>query len=118
MPHLLPARPPRWRTSPHTSLGRQPTRSRPRVRPPRKARGRAPAGSSAVGSANSSRMRFASLSWRISGCETRSAGPCSTADGQDDMEFREITEGDIPDLFAVRVATHENAYSREELLAL
>jgi ribosomal protein S18 acetylase RimI-like enzyme len=34
------------------------------------------------------------------------------------VEFREITEDDIPDLFAVRVATHENALSREELSSL
>ncbi len=39
------------------------------------------AGSSAVGSANSSPMRFANSSWRISGYETRSAGRCSNADG-------------------------------------
>lgn len=31
------------------------------------------------------------------------------------MEFREITAADVPALFAVRVATHENALSREEL---
>ena len=41
---------------------------------------RAPAGSSASGSANSCRRRFANSSWTISGCETRSAGRCSTAD--------------------------------------
>ncbi len=40
---------------------------------------------SAVGSANSSPMRFANWSWRISGCETRSAGRCSTADGRDGL---------------------------------
>ena len=34
------------------------------------------------------------------------------------MDFREITERDIPALFVVRVATHENALSREELTAL
>src|SRR5438876_1011601 len=49
------------------------------------ARVRAPAGASAVGSANSSPMRFANSSWRISGCETRSAGRCSTADGRDGL---------------------------------
>jgi Imm-5 like putative immunity protein len=49
------------------------------------ARVRAPAGSSAVGSANSSPMRFANSSWRISGCETKSAGRCSTADGRDGL---------------------------------
>ena len=40
-------------------------------------------GKSAVGSANSSPLRFANSSWRISGCATRSAGRCSTADGHD-----------------------------------
>lgn len=34
------------------------------------------------------------------------------------MNFREITIADIPDLFAVRVATHENKLSPEELTAL
>ncbi len=34
------------------------------------------------------------------------------------MEFREIRSDDIPSLFAVRVATHENALSREQLTAL
>jgi ribosomal protein S18 acetylase RimI-like enzyme len=34
------------------------------------------------------------------------------------MEFREITSGDIPDLFAVRIATRENALSHDELAAL
>ena len=34
------------------------------------------------------------------------------------MHFREITEADIPALFEVRVATHENRLTREELLAL
>src|SRR5215207_9632940 len=70
--------------SPHTSSVLRPTRSRPRVRPPPSARVRAPAGSSAGGSANSSLMRFATSSWKISGCATSSAGRCSTADGRDD----------------------------------
>jgi GNAT superfamily N-acetyltransferase len=34
------------------------------------------------------------------------------------LEFREITEADIPALFRVRVATHENRLSLEELKAL
>ncbi|MBN1310936.1 MAG: GNAT family N-acetyltransferase [Anaerolineae bacterium] len=34
------------------------------------------------------------------------------------MKFREITDDDIPALFTVRVATHENALSREELTAM
>jgi hypothetical protein len=34
------------------------------------------------------------------------------------MKFREITADDIPALFAVRAATHENRLSREELTAL
>ena len=45
-----------WRMSPHTSLVLRPTRSRPRVRRPPDGRVRAPAGTSAVGSANRSRM--------------------------------------------------------------
>src|ERR1700674_5846357 len=80
MPHLLPARLQRWRMSPHTSSVLRPTRSRPRVRPPPDTTVRASAEASAVGSANSSPMRFANSSWRISGCETKSAGRCSTAD--------------------------------------
>ena len=79
---LLPKRQ-RWRMSPRTSSVRLLTRSRPHVLLHRKERARAPAGSSAVGSAGSSRLRSANLSWRISGCETRSAGRCSTADGRD-----------------------------------
>ncbi len=50
------------------------------MRPPRKVRRRALAGSSASGSATSSRRRFASLFWTTSGSETTSAGRCSTAD--------------------------------------
>jgi GNAT superfamily N-acetyltransferase len=34
------------------------------------------------------------------------------------LHIREITEDDIPDLFVVRVATHENQLSREELASL
>ncbi len=34
------------------------------------------------------------------------------------LHFREITRGDIPTLFRVRVATRENAYTREELQGL
>ena len=34
------------------------------------------------------------------------------------MSIREITEDDIPALFVVRVATHENQLSREQLAAL
>jgi GNAT superfamily N-acetyltransferase len=34
------------------------------------------------------------------------------------MNLREITDADIPALFEVRVATHENRLTREELLAL
>jgi GNAT superfamily N-acetyltransferase len=34
------------------------------------------------------------------------------------MNFREITEADIPALFEVRVVTHENRLTREELTAL
>src|SRR5207237_10218648 len=80
---MLPARRQWWRMSPHTSSVLRPTRSGLRVRRPPEARVRAPAGSSAVGSADSFRMRFANSSWRISGCETRSAGRCSTVDGRD-----------------------------------
>ena len=47
--------------------------------------GERPAGSSASGSANSCRRRFASLSWTTSGSETTSAGRCSTADGHDGL---------------------------------
>src|SRR5438105_4936441 len=80
---MLPDRRQWWRMSPHTSSVLRPTRSGLRVRRPPEARVRAPAGSSAVGSADSFRMRFANSSWRISGCETRSAGRCSTVDGRD-----------------------------------
>ncbi len=55
------------------------------------ARVSAPAGASAVGSANSSPLRFANSSWRISGCATRSAGRCSTADGRDGVSARPNT---------------------------
>jgi len=34
------------------------------------------------------------------------------------MKFREILQDDIPDLFAVRTATHENRLTREELSSL
>jgi len=34
------------------------------------------------------------------------------------MNIREITENDIPALFAVRIATHENRLTREELTSL
>lgn len=34
------------------------------------------------------------------------------------MKIREITKADVPDLFAVRVATHENRLTRDELAAL
>jgi GNAT superfamily N-acetyltransferase len=34
------------------------------------------------------------------------------------MALREITKDDVPDLFAVRVATHENRLTREELASL
>jgi GNAT superfamily N-acetyltransferase len=34
------------------------------------------------------------------------------------MDIREITEDDIPALFVVRVATHENRLTREELTSL
>lgn len=34
------------------------------------------------------------------------------------LRFREIVRGDVPALFAVRVATRENAYTREELRGL
>jgi hypothetical protein len=79
-PDMLPARRPWWRMSPHTSLVLRPTPSRPRVRLPLKVRRRALAGSSASGSANSCRRRFASWFWTTSGSETTSAGRCSTAD--------------------------------------
>ena len=42
--------------------------------------GESSGGSSADGSANSSLTRSASWSWMISGCETASAGRCSTAE--------------------------------------
>src|SRR5438132_3597904 len=77
---MLPARRRWWRMSPHTSSVLRPTRSRPRAPRPPSAMPRLPAGSSAVGSANNFRMRFATSSWRISGCETRSAGRCSSVD--------------------------------------
>ena len=82
MPRMLPVRRRRWRMSPRTSSALQPTRSRPRARLRPEARARVPAGSSAAGSATSCRMRFAILSWTISGCETTSAGRYSTADGR------------------------------------
>ena len=53
------------------------------VRAAAQRRGRAAGRRSASGSATSSRMRFASLSWTISGCETISAGRCSTAEPTD-----------------------------------
>ena len=34
------------------------------------------------------------------------------------MRIREITNADVPDLFAVRVQTHENRLTRDELAAL
>jgi ribosomal protein S18 acetylase RimI-like enzyme len=34
------------------------------------------------------------------------------------MRFRETTEADVPDLFAVRVATHENRLTQEELSSI
>ena len=34
------------------------------------------------------------------------------------MNFREITEADVPELFVVRAATRENALSREQLAGL
>ena len=82
---MLPARRQGWRMSPHTSSVRRPTPSKPRVRPRRKVRRRAPAGSNASGSANSCRRRFANSYSTTSGSETTSAGRCSTADGRNGL---------------------------------
>jgi hypothetical protein len=84
MPHTQPARRQWWRMSPRTSSVLPPTQSRRRVRRAPDARS-APAGLSAAGSANSSRMRSANSSLTISGCETTSAGRCSTADGREGL---------------------------------
>jgi hypothetical protein len=80
MPPTLSAKPGPSRTSPRTSLALRPTRSRPHVLPRRKARARPQAHSSAGGSVTSSRRRFASSSLTASGCETKSAGQCLTAE--------------------------------------
>ncbi len=77
----LPARRRWWHMSLHTNSVLRPTPSRPSARRPLQARLRTPDGSSAVGSANSSRMRSASSSWTTSGYATRSAGRSSTVDG-------------------------------------
>src|SRR6516165_4914045 len=80
MPRTPLARPGWWRTSPRTISVRPPMRSRPRALAQRKARAKAPGGSSAGGSVTSSRRRFASSSWTTSGCGTTSAGRCLTAE--------------------------------------
>src|SRR5664280_2012969 len=82
MPRTLPVRPGPLRTWPRTNLVRPPMRSRPHVLARRKARARArPQGAlSASGSASSCRRRFASSYLMTSGCETPSAGQCSTAE--------------------------------------
>src|SRR5512143_2512776 len=80
MPRTPPARPPPWHTSPRTILVRPPMRSRPRGLPRVKERASAQGDSSADGSATSYRRRFASSYSTTSGCGTRSAGRCSTAE--------------------------------------
>jgi hypothetical protein len=75
-PHMLLVRRQWWHMLLHTSWVLLPTRSRLCVRRME----RALVGSSAVGNANSSQMRFTNSSWRISGCETKSVGRCSTSD--------------------------------------
>src|SRR5947209_20450433 len=72
------ARQQRWRTSRPTSWVLPPTRSRRRALRPPDTRSM-PAASSAGGNASSFRMRSASSSSTISGCETTAAGRCSTA---------------------------------------
>src|SRR5262245_42213790 len=66
--------------SPPTSSVLRPMRSRRHVPRLRQVRLTPRDGASAAGSATRSRMRSASSSWTISGCGTRSAGPCSTLD--------------------------------------
>jgi hypothetical protein len=80
MLHTLRARPGPSRTSLHTSLVQLPMRSRPHVLPRRRVRARPQDDVSAGGSVTSSRKRFASSYLTTSGCGTRSAGQCSTAD--------------------------------------
>ena len=80
MRRMLPGRPRWWRMSPPTSSALRPTQSRRSLRLRLTARVNAPAGGNASGSANSCRKRSAILCWTISGCETTSAGRCSTAD--------------------------------------
>lgn len=80
MRHLPPARPRWWRMWPHTSSVLLPTRSKQCVRRLPQARPTAPDGSSAIGSANRSRKRFANSSWTTNACATKSAGRRSNAD--------------------------------------
>ena len=76
----LRARPGPSRTSPRTSSALPPTRSRQHVLPRRKARARPQGDLSAGGSVTSSRRQSASSYLTTSGCGTRSAGQCSTAE--------------------------------------
>jgi hypothetical protein len=76
----LRAKPGRWRTSPRTSLALPPTRSRPHVLPRWKARARPQGALSAGGSVTSFQSRFASSYLMPSGCGTKSAGQCLTAE--------------------------------------
>ena len=48
---------------------------------------------------------------------TTATVPRSSA-SESEMRFRETTETDVPELFAVRVATRENALSRDQLAGL
>jgi hypothetical protein len=88
MPPMPQVRLPLSPTSPHTNSVRLPTRSRLHVLLHLKARANRLTGSSAGGSVNSSQMRFVNWSSMISGCATRSAGRCSTADGRDGVSAR------------------------------
>src|SRR5450755_3957046 len=80
MLHTLRARLGPSRTSPRTSLVLPPTRSKPPVLPCQKATVRPQVDVSAGGSLTIFRRRFASLCLTISGCETKSAGRCLTAE--------------------------------------
>ena len=80
MPPTLQARLGLLRTSPRTSLVLPPMRSKPPVLPRSRASVRPRGVVSAGGSVSSFRRRFASLCLTISGCATKSAGQCLTAE--------------------------------------
>jgi hypothetical protein len=77
----LQAKPEPSRMWPHMSLVLRPTRSRPRVLLRWKARATPQVDLSADGNVTNFRRRFASLYLTTSGCGTRSAGQCLTAEG-------------------------------------